>query len=336
MRYSFIKYIAQLSIVFLGLCLIFFLVFSFCNLDIKPYVILQEPSAVSAVTFSPDGRYIASSNYDGKVRIYESKTGDLYKTLPYQHSEYGEADSVAFSADDRYLASAHRKNYIINIWDLKANELKMKLLGHKDDIIVMDFSPKTNLLASGSLDGTIIIWDLATQKIKLTLNDERIISLVFSADGKILASTGASSTDIKLWDVNNGKLVTKLEGHRGNVTSVQFNKENTELISGSFDTTVRFWDLQSETSRLPIPLLYDQIIRELKISTDNNLLACCYGDRRGRKDRIVIWELESGRFARKKRKEVQVSTFAVMDFTPDLKFFVSCIGNKIYIYKILD
>ena len=80
--------------------------------------------------------------------------------------------------------------------------------GHTDDICVVCFSPDGFILASGSEDMTIKLWDVKTGKLFMTLKGHRddINSVEFSPDGKFLVSSSCDQT-IRIWDLRNGKTV---------------------------------------------------------------------------------------------------------------------------------
>ena len=198
-------------------------------------------SSITSVCYSYDGRRIVYSSFDGLVKILDGKTGSLIKQLPYQFTEFGEADLAVFSHDNNYIASVHRKNNVINIWDLKKDQLVTTIENQNESIRTIAFSPKDDLLVIGCKQGTIIVWDLLKNKEMLRLQDERILDLAVSPDGKRLLSASVSA-DIKVFDLNSGKIIAKLEGHSGCVSSVQYNKKGTIIISGSCDSWIKFWD----------------------------------------------------------------------------------------------
>src|SRR5262245_32410776 len=132
--------------------------------------------------------------------------------------------------------------------------------GHVDAARAVAFSPDGKLLASGSDDQSIILWDLAQGKPRAVLEGHgtSVWNLVFSPDGKLLASgIGQPSPNrksgwdftIKLWDVNTGKLQRSLEGCSSNVFSMTFSPDGKYLAAchnfGSGTGNVKLWDVAS-------------------------------------------------------------------------------------------
>jgi hypothetical protein len=117
-------------------------------------------------------------------------------------------------------------------------------------VLSVAFDPVGRTLASGSLDGTVKVWELASGQLLCMLQEDQntIISVAFDPAGRTLASGGSrwSRKDIaELWELTSGKLLCRLEGHQGSVMSVAFDPTGRALASASGDKTVNLWDVAS-------------------------------------------------------------------------------------------
>ena len=100
------------------------------------------------------------------------------------------------------------------------------------------------MIASGTEDNTIKLWDVATHTNIATLEGHTgaVWSVAFSPDGTILAS-GAADNTITLWDMTTGEPIVTLEGHTDEVYSVAFSPDGKMIVSASRDRTIKLWDV---------------------------------------------------------------------------------------------
>jgi len=169
------------------------------------------------------------------------------------------------------------------------------LRGHRRYVLSVAFSPDGSLIASGSGDHTVKLWDVELRREIATLkgHQSRVMSVAFSPDGAILAS-GSWDNTIKLWDVERHREITILKGHENNVGSVAFSPDGAILASASFDNTIKLWDVAKRTEIATLGGHQSRVM-SVAFSPDGSILA---GGRRilfvpgGRYDKtITLWDV---------------------------------------------
>eukprot|EP00947_MAST-08B_sp_MAST-8B-sp1_P004781 g4781.t1 len=118
--------------------------------------------------------------------------------------------------------------------------LQITLEGHSSRVMSVAWNGK--LLASGSADNTIKIWDTESGECVKTLEEHSGWVNSVAWNGKLLAS-GSHDKTIKIWDAESGACVKTLEGHSDEVMSVAWNGKL--LASGFSDNTIKIWDTES-------------------------------------------------------------------------------------------
>ena len=115
---------------------------------------------------------------------------------------------------------------------------------HTSAVNFVAFPRDEGTLASGSRDGTVKLWDVATQQDITTLT-ARANSVAFSLDGTTLAS-GSYDGTIELWNVVTQQNIGTFEGHTNQVSSVALSADGTIFASGSYDGTIELWNVVTQ------------------------------------------------------------------------------------------
>jgi dipeptidyl aminopeptidase/acylaminoacyl peptidase len=169
---------------------------------------------VISVAWSPDGRRIVSTSYDGTVKVWDVESGRELHTLS-GHGNW--VNSAAFSPDGRRIVSASGDK-TVKVWDTESGPVLHTLSGHRDIVTSAAWSPDGRRVVSASVDKTVKVWDAESGKVLRTLSGhgDFVLSAAFSPDGRRIVS--ASSDGVKVWDAESGRELRTLLPMPGDIS----------------------------------------------------------------------------------------------------------------------
>jgi len=210
--------------------------------DKKP-VQAAHLSLVESLTYSPDGKLIASGSFQ-EVVIWDAQAGTFKQKLT------GFADRVvalAFSGDGKLLATGGgpaSEDGEIMIFDAATGKQVREIKnGHSETVYGVCFSPDNKMLATCSADKFVKTWEVPSGKFVKAFegHTHHVLDVGWKGDGKLLASGGADNV-VKVWDFATGEQVRTIPAHNKQVTRLLFIGKTAQFVTCSGDTQVRFWN----------------------------------------------------------------------------------------------
>ena len=195
------------------------------------------------------------------------------------------------------------------------------LRDHAAAVLSVAFSPDGNLLASGSRDGAVRLWEVAGGREASTLrgHTEAVSSVAFSPDGNLLAS-GSRDGTVRLWEVAGGREVNTLRGYAGMVSSVVFSPDGSLLASAASDQTIKLWEV-ADGREVNTLRGHTNAVLSVAFSPDGSLLASASRD-----GTVKLWDVADGREVNTLREHIG-TVFAVA-FSPDGRMLASAASDR--------
>jgi WD40 repeat protein/tRNA A-37 threonylcarbamoyl transferase component Bud32 len=224
-------------------------------------VITGHTAPIRGLAFHPDSRRIVSASggfslqgmpLAGDVRVWDVAEGRELLRIEGRAATRWEAavNCVTFSPNGLRVAFADGQT--VRVCDAATgNELSAPGT-RQGSVTSVAYSPDGGRLASGTLQGTINIWDTVSGQESLAFHHaEGIRNLAFSPDGRRLAAAAGNSM-VKVWDLRTGREPVILRGHTDSVSGVAFSPDGWRLASGGSEGAIKIWDATAPADALTL------------------------------------------------------------------------------------
>jgi WD40 repeat protein len=311
---------------------------------------------IEGIAFAPDGRTALTASQDNTVKLWDLATGKDIRTFKGNSSgDIPRIYSVAFAPDGRSALSGAFDT--LSLWDVTTGKEIRSFYGARDFSYVQSvaFAPDGRTALSGSWtkdpncpgemceseDGRLLLWDVATGKLVRSFGDNlaTVYSVAFAPDGRTVLS--AIGLTVKLWDVSTGKELRTFcsstgagscQSHSSRITSVAFAPDGRTAVSGSWDQTLKLWDVA--TGKEVRTFTNDAKLTSVAFAPDGHTLLS--GDSHLM---IKLWEVETGHlvhgFKIYNPKGHPITVYDVLvAFAPDGRTALSASGDVLKLWNI--
>ena len=248
---------------------------------------------IYCLCFSPDSTTLASgsANNDSGVRLWDVASGAPIGILAGHKNV---VHDVAFSPDGELVASVSYDK-TVRLWDWRTQREKIALQGHQRQVEAVAFTPDGTALCSVSADTVARRWDVTSGKL---LDEYAAVipwahGFAFSRDLSMFAvgyghrppGSRRPQGMVKIWHLQDNRLVQVLRGHRNWIYSAAFSSDARTMATGGWDGSVKLWDLHHGVELMTLNGHID-VIRTVEFSPDGRWLASA-----GYDQRVCLWDI---------------------------------------------
>ncbi|KAL7422589.1 hypothetical protein Q5752_003237 [Cryptotrichosporon argae] len=210
-----------------------------------------------AVAVSGGRELVLTGGDDGLARVWDPALDIKAPVAEFDDERDCPVTAVEWSADGNQCFVGGVDNEV-KVWDLRTNKILYTLHGHTDTITSLALSPNGHYLATYSLDSALIIYDVRPfsadhMRVYRSLTgapagfEQSLIRCAWSRhdNGARIAAGGGDRT-VTVWEVETGKVLYKLPGHKGAVTGVDFHPREPIILTGSKDSNMLIGELDAQ------------------------------------------------------------------------------------------
>ncbi|MBB5806004.1 WD40 repeat protein [Saccharothrix ecbatanensis] len=197
-----------------------------------------KSDTVHWLAISPDGTQLLTSSADRTLTLRDRMTG---ARLAVYDTEHPKTNAIALSPESGTFAVAGHDGTTA----VHRSTDKVLLLKEDRPVLSVAFSPDGSRIATGAIDGTARVWDLAGEQLSARLegHEQPVHDVAFSPDGRRVVTASSDGT-ARVWSTSGEHLLT-LVGHMTTLGSVTYSPDGTRIATTSSDGTARIWDADS-------------------------------------------------------------------------------------------
>lgn len=261
--------------------------------------VLPSPSWVTGMAFSPDGTILATAHKRSAIGLWRAETGEPVGTLECPGRRFL---ALAYSPDGRTLAASSHDDTVM-LWDVPSARVVDTHEGAGNALAALAFSRDGRMLAFTQMGGSIVLWDVERGRMRARLPArspncsghtgksvlqyaEKSVALAFAPNGRILAVQAAFEPCVRLWDLDLGRLVSKIEVEPSIQPIVSFSSDGGRLILAG-QGSVSEWDLAAHRSQTLVDGLCPTHVRFAMTPSGAGPLAIADGGR------LTLWQPEA-------------------------------------------
>jgi serine/threonine protein kinase len=251
--------------------------------------------SITAMTFSPDGRWLMTAALDESVRVWDLSTPEPVQTNEWRSRKLTGVTALAVRPDRPWLAVARgHPEGPLGLWDWGPSQgaARITVTGQPRGIEALAFAPSGDRLAVAGAD--VIVWALEAEGVRrlalLPTDGSPVKAVAFSPDGQQLASAGNDGV-IRLWEPERwwSKLRARLGGREGPLTRVVYSPDGSHLAAAGLDHRIRIWSVAGREAISQAVLSgFEGSIRIVQFLDGQRLIAA---DDRGQ---AIAWDLTTG------------------------------------------
>jgi WD40 repeat protein len=288
---------------------------------------LVSVKSVEAVAFLGDGKTVAGEIEGGGIKVWDTRTGELKKTVGREAEtgsiaaiaaggnavaeitgdeqvrlwslETGDphivlpaksrASAVALSGDGTILAAAAGQS--ISLTDVR-DLTKQRRIAEVGNVTALGLSADGKLLAAATSEGVVAIWDTQREQIRWKITAPGPVTVLqFGAQDRRLA-VGSKDGTVAVWNSESGQMAFESRKHTGSLNAITFSKDGTLMATGSDDRKAIIWEVAGGKARRTLSG-HDLAVTSIAFSPDASLLAVGTGNAS-----VVLWQVEKGKLDR--------------------------------------